>query len=106
MGGGVGGLGSVVELVYEGSPGARLNTAGDGIVNAPFGLLGGSPGWAHRYSILSNGSERVLHSKETGVPVKPGDIILCYAAGGGGYGDPSLRDEHLRKQDLRNGYCT
>ena len=32
----------------------------------------GSPGWAHRYSILSNGSERVLHSKETGVPVKPG----------------------------------
>lgn len=101
-----GGLGSVVELVYEGSPGARLNTAGDGIVNAPFGLLGGSPGWAHRYSILSNGSERVLHSKETGVPVKPGDTILCYAAGGGGYGDPALRDEEMRKQDLRNGYCT
>ncbi len=101
-----GGLGSVVELVYEGSPGARLNTAGDGIVNAPFGLLGGNPGWAHRYSILSNGSERVLHSKETGVPVKPGDTILCYAAGGGGYGDPSLRDEDLRKQDFRNGYCT
>ncbi len=101
-----GGLGSVVELVYEGSPGARLNTAGDGIVNAPFGLLGGSPGWAHRYSILTNGSERVLHSKETGVPVAPGDTILCYAAGGGGYGDPALRDEEIKEQDRRNGYCT
>ena len=101
-----GGLGSVVELVYEGEPGARMNTAGDGIVNAPFGLLGGSPGWAHRYSIVSEDGERVLHSKETGVPVKPGDTILCYAAGGGGYGDPALRDEDIREQDLRNGYCT
>ena len=102
-----GGLGSVVELVYEGEPGARMNTAGDGIVNPPFGLLGGSPGWAHRYSIVSeDGGERVLRSKETGVPVKPGDTILCYAAGGGGYGDPALRDEDIREQDLRNGYCT
>ena len=70
------------------------------------GFSGGVPVGRIRYSILSNGSERVLHSKETGVPVKPGDTILCYAAGGGGYGDPSLRDEDLRKQDLRNGYCT
>ena len=96
----------MVELVYEGEPGARMNTAGDGIVNAPFGLLGGSPGWAHRYSIVSADGERVLHSKETGVPVKPGDTILCYAAGGGGYGDPALRDEDIREQDIRNGYCT
>ena len=92
--------------MYEGSSEARLNTAGDGIINPPFGLLGGNPGKAHRYSIVSNGQERILHSKETGVPVKPGDRIVSYASGGGGYGDPNLRDIESHKKDIKNGYCS
>ena len=91
-------------MVYEGAGDARLNTAGDGTVNPPFGLFGGNPGLPHVYSIISNGKERVLGSKETGVIVKPGDTILCLSAGGGGYGDPDQRDAALAAWDARNGY--
>ncbi len=101
-----GGLGSRVELVYQGADGARLNTAGDGIVVPPFGLFDGKPGTSHRYTIISNGAERVLLSKETGVEVKPGDRIISYSSGGGGYGDPSRRDQARRDWDVKNGYCT
>ena len=38
-----GGLGGVCEIVYEGADEARLNTAGDGTVNPPYGLFGGEP---------------------------------------------------------------
>jgi len=98
-----GGLGGVCELVYEGEGTARLNTAGDGVVVPPFGLFGGEAGQPHRYSIVSNGVERVLRSKETEVPVQPGDHIVALASGGGGYGDPRARDAAARERDLRDG---
>ena len=101
-----GGLGAICELVYEGAEGARLNTAGDGVIVPPFGLFGGEPGKPHIYSIVSNGSERVLGSKEAGVPVSPGDRIVCLSAGGGGYGDPAKRTQAQRDWDVKNGYCT
>ena len=101
-----GGLGAICELVYEGADGARLNTAGDGVVVPPFGLFGGMPGLPHTYKILSNGTERVLKSKETGVPVKPGDRIICLSSGGGGFGDARQRSPAQREWDLKNGYVT
>ena len=100
-----GGLGSICEVVYEGARGARLNTAGDGIVVPPFALFGGRPGLPNRYSIISDGSERVLGSKEEGVRVEPGDRIVCLSSGGGGYGDPRERSPDQRAWDLKNGYC-
>lgn len=101
-----GGLGATFALLYEGTAGARLNTAGDGTVVPPYGLFGGQPGKAHIYSIVSNGVERVLHSKETGVPVQPGDRIVCLSAGGGGYGDPAQRPRARRDGDHKNGYVS
>ena len=101
-----GGVGATCELVYEGDGVARFNTAGDGIINPPFGLFGGQPGKPHRYSVFQNGKERVLSSKETGVLVNPGDRIVCLSSGGGGYGDPAKRPRELREWDLKNGYCT
>ena len=101
-----GGSGTLVEMVYEGADGARLNTAGDGTVNPPYGLFGGQPGMTHIYRLVSDGSERVLGSKESGVVVKPGDRIVCNSAGGGGYGDPKQRAQSQREWDLKNGYCT
>ena len=101
-----GGLGAVCEMVYEGAGDARLNTAGDGTVNPPFALFGGRPGLPHVYSIISNGRERILGSKETGVVVRPGDTILCLSSGGGGYGDPTKRDPALADWDAKNGYLT
>ena len=60
----------------------------------------------HHYTVVSNGSERVLGSKEVGVVVNPGDHIVCLSSGGGGYGQPEQRDEAAAKWDLRNGYVT
>ena len=101
-----GGLGAVCDLVYEGEGPALLNTAGDGVVVPPFGLFGATDGLPHHYKIVSNGSERILGSKEVGVVVNPGDHIICLSSGGGGYGQPEDRDEDASKRDLKNGYVT
>ena len=99
-----GGLGAVCEIVYEGEGNALLNTAGDGAIVPPFGVLGGEPGLPHRYSIVSDDAESVLRTKQTGVVVKPGDRIVALSSGGGGYGDPSLRSNESVAWDRRNGY--
>jgi N-methylhydantoinase B len=99
-----GGLGGICDLVYEGEGQALLNTAGDGIVVPPFGLFDGEDGLPHDYRIISNGSDRVLGSKETEVVVNPGDHVYCLSSGGGGYGDPSERDQAADDWDRRNGY--
>ena len=83
-----GGLGATFSMIYEGDQMALLNTAGDGVVNPPYGLCGGKPGQPHIYRLFSNGQERVLRSKEVSVRVQPGDRIFCLSAGGGGFGDP------------------
>ena len=101
-----GGLGAVCDLVYEGAGPALLNTAGDGVVVPPFGLFGAADGLPHHYKIVSNGSERVLGSKEVGVVVNPGDHIVCLSSGGGGYGQPESRDKDASIWDLKNGYVT
>jgi N-methylhydantoinase B len=46
----------------------------------------------------------VLKSKETGVPVVPGDRIIALSSGGGGYGDPKERDQKSTAWDRKNGY--
>ena len=101
-----GGLGAVCDLVYEGAGPALLNTAGDGIVVPPFGLFGADDGLPHHYKIVTNGSERVLGSKEVGVVVNPGDHIVCLSSGGGGFGQPADRDSDAATWDIKNGYVT
>ncbi len=101
-----GGLGSICEIVYEGEGDALLNTAGDGIVNPPPGILGGSPGLPHRYAVVSGGEETELRSKQTGVRIRPGDSITVLSAGGGGAGDPALREPERLERDLREGYVS
>ena len=99
-----GGLGAVCEIIYEGEGEALLNTAGDGAIVPPFGVLGGEPGLPHRYSLVSDGNETVLPTKQTGVVVKPGDRIVALSSGGGGYGDPGKRAKEAADWDQRNGY--
>ncbi len=101
-----GGLGALCDLVYEGGGPALLNTAGDGVIVPPFGLFGAEPGLPHLYKIVSNETDRVLGSKETGVTVNPGDRIVCLSSGGGGFGDPARRAKPSRDWDVKNGYVT
>ena len=101
-----GGLGAVCEIIYDGKNKGTMNTAGDGMIVPPFGLFGGSEGLPHRYSLISNGIERVLKSKETEVTILPGDRIIALSSGGGGYGNPKKRDKNSLAWDKKNGYLS
>ena len=59
-----------------------------------------------------NGSKaQFLVNGERGNPygltqLKPGDVVVMDAAGGGGYGDPLERDPELIKNDVADGYVS
>jgi N-methylhydantoinase B len=71
-------------VVETAEPGVA-NTAGDGVRHGATGMGGGNDGTPHRYRLLSNGSTRVLRTKEVGVVVQPGDVFLVESGGGGGW---------------------
>ena len=64
------------------------------------GLMGGEPG-GKAYSKIKrrDGKEIVIKSK-TVETLKTGDQILVQTAGGGGYGCPTERPEHLQRNDI------
>ena len=100
-----GGVGSVLELHVETAEPARANTAGDGTRHAPYGILGGRDGLPHRYRLRSRGRpDRVLKTKEVGVLVRPGDVLLVESGGGGGYGSPRERAAAARAYDTENEF--
>lgn len=101
-----GGLGGVYTLRYEGVQDAVLNAAGEGVVVPPYGVDGGDEGMAHDYRIIRNGMALRLGTRESGVRIAPGDLLFCKSAGGGGYGDPRLRERELVRRDLEYGYIS
>lgn len=101
-----GGVGSVLTMRVEITEAAKGNTAGDGVRHAPYGLYGGEDGLPHRYRLISRGRTRFLKTKEVGVPVLPGDVFFIESSGGGGWGDPRMRDPQARAEDLANGFVT
>ena len=74
----------------------------------PPGALGGLPGEPNRVRIERAGQayEPPHRSKEQGIAVGPGDSITVETPGGGGYGDPFLRDPALVARDVARGYYT
>jgi len=70
----------------------------------PWGVNGGTPGargrkWVER----SDGTTEVLGSKVHDVPVGAGDVLHFVTWGGGGWGDPLLRDPELVGLEVRRG---
>ncbi len=98
-----GGAGAHLELRIETADIAYANTAGDGIRHPPYGLFGGKPGATHRYRLVSKGRPRLLKTKEVGIAVHPGDVLIIESSGGGGYGDPGERDPMSIAADVRDG---
>jgi len=83
------------------------NTAGDGIRYGACGMLGGKDGAPHRYRLLSEGRPpRVLHTKETGIEIRPGDCLEVRSGGGGGWGPPEKRAAAARERDRLQGLVT
>ena len=101
-----GGVGSVLRLRMETTAPAKANNAGEGVIYAPYGLLGAAEGLPHRYRLISGKTERVLRTKEVGVPVMPGDVFLIESSGGGGYGRARARDPRAIAEDIENGVVT
>lgn len=71
---------------------------------APWGAAGGQRGRPAR-SVLNPGRprERVLRSKEIGLRLRAGDVIVLEGAGGGGWGDADSRDAADRARDRQEG---
>ncbi len=102
-----GGTGGVAELVVETTEPALANTAGDGVRHGACGILGGKDGLPHRYRLYSEGREpRAIRTKEVGIEIRPGDRLILESGGGGGWGDPALRDPEATARDVANGFVT
>lgn len=101
-----GGLGGVAEIRVESDREALCNTAGDGVRYGAVGVAGGLDGKPHDYVLKRmDGTQRHLRTKENGVVVQPGDVLLLKGGGGGGLGSPEDREQALRDYDMQEGYC-
>ena len=102
-----GGPGGELELVLETTEPARANTAGDGVKYGACGLLGGADGRPHNYWLQSVGHpNRPIKTKETGIELRPGDVIHAHSGGGGGWGDPARRTPNARASDVEQGFVS
>ncbi|MDA9530552.1 hydantoinase B/oxoprolinase family protein [Bradyrhizobium sp. CCBAU 25338] len=102
-----GGQGVSLDLVVETAKPARANTAGEGTKHGGCGMLGGSDGLPHQYTLVSQGrAPRVLRTKEVGIEVLPGDCFEVRSSGGGGWGPPGQRSVQAREADLMQGLTT
>jgi N-methylhydantoinase B len=67
----------------------------------PEGLFGGRDG--SRAQFLINGKKGNPYGL---TQLKPGDVVVMDAAGGGGYGEPLERDPEMVENDVINGYVS
>lgn len=99
-----GGLGGELVMRLETDGPAVANTAGDGVRYGAAGMLGGRDAAPHHYTLeRADGTERVLRTKEVGIPLAPGDVLHVRAGGGGGWGPPEKRDPAARARDEAEG---
>ena len=80
-----------------------VNTAGEGRVTP--GPAERVDMMAHDYRIVGpDGQERVLKTKEEGVPVRAGSVFDVRSGGGGGWGAPDRRVEPCGAGTTRSGF--
>lgn len=96
-----GGLGLRRELRLEGGS-ATFSLLADRRKNPPYGLSGGGPGSVGEDRLVRDGDPEPLDSKTT-VPLEEGDVVSIGTPGGGGYGDPELRDPEAVRRDVEAG---
>ncbi|HIP66201.1 MAG TPA: hydantoinase B/oxoprolinase family protein [Pyrodictium sp.] len=96
-----GGLGIVRE--YLALDHVKVSIAGNRVRSRPWGLNGGLPGKPARYIVVrSNGVVEELPPIAS-VELAPGERLIVETPGGGGYGDPCERPEHLIREDVDEG---
>jgi N-methylhydantoinase B len=97
-----GGLGQIMEIGGQDDLSFACNASFDRVTNAPRGRDGGHDGAAGYVGLRSGG---VLRTK--GFQIIPdGDRLVLKLPGGGGMGDPRLRDPAQVARDVRDGLVT
>jgi N-methylhydantoinase B len=100
-----GGLGILRE--YEVVEPARFSLRSTRHKVAPLGVDGGHQGRIGRLTINpGKPGERVLPSRYSDLPLRPGDTFRLETPGGGGYGNPLDRDADAVVADVASGYVT
>jgi N-methylhydantoinase B len=115
-----GGLGTTMRLRVL-CPTMRLSLVAERCRSAPFGMFGGRPPeplanglWNHVRFELADGRRgtavelfgRASPSKWGDIELREGDVIEYVTVGGGGYGDPALREPSSVAADLALGYVS
>src|SRR4051812_29727670 len=90
------------------APDARYSLLSDGAIVPAFGVLGGFPGfpvgsWVDRDGIIEDFD---TPGKVAGHFVEENATVVVRSAGGGGYGDPLLRDAERVASDVHEGYVS
>ena len=98
-----GGLG--VETQFRiGGENTKVVTFGDGDVEPAFGLYGGLDATLNKIELhYPDGRVYQTTTKDLVEDVPEGTVLFQQAGGGGGYGDPRLRDPQKIAQEVRNG---
>jgi N-methylhydantoinase B len=100
-----GGLGVETVFTFEDGP-VQASVFGDGGTDetAAFGILGGRAGCANSIELrYPDGTVYQPYLKDIISGIPAGTVYHQIAGGGGGYGDPRLRDAQLVADEARNG---
>jgi N-methylhydantoinase B len=101
-----GGLGAIYEI--ESLTDAEVSLLGERGCVGPFGVLGGGAAALNRFAWQDGDAMRApeLVSKVTNVELRAGQCVRLETPGGGGWGDPALRDAAAVQRDVALGYVT
>ena len=72
----------------------------------PQGLAGGEPGGPARFVVRLGAANEVKAPASGRYEMKAGERFLVQSAGGGGYGDPRLREPAAIDRDIAEGYVS
>lgn len=96
-----GGMAIEREWSYLGEGPASLLIRSDRRDHPPYGLQGGQPG-APSISILRHADREEVLPVMISTTIQPGETLYHHHAGGGGFGDPMLRDLAAVAADVKN----
>ncbi|HEX2656394.1 MAG TPA: hydantoinase B/oxoprolinase family protein, partial [Xanthobacteraceae bacterium] len=103
-----GGVGAIYEVEALADGGAEVFLLGERGKYPPFGVNGGKQAALNRFVYQTDQGEMSppLVSKATDIRIKRGQKVRLETPGGGGFGDPTMRDPHRVARDVRLGYIS
>src|SRR5262249_22237576 len=103
-----GGLGAIYEVETLSDSGAEVFLLGERGKYPPFGVNGGKSAALNRFVFETDAGEQTPPpvSKITDVKIRRGQKVRLETPGGGGFGDPAMRDPQRVSRDVRLGYVS